>query len=57
MDKDTTMRIRKAEDHALESLGHILETYRASGFVETVGYAVGDTVMYRVYDDGLMYGR
>lgn len=51
------MRIRKAEDHALESLGHILETYRALGFVETVGYAVGDTVMYRVYDDGLMYRR
>lgn len=57
MKKDTTERIRKAQDKALESLEHILETIPAPDFVEIVGRVGGDTVTYRVYDDGSVYER
>lgn len=48
-------RIQKAQDMALESLDYILETILASGFVEIVGRMGGDTVTYRIYDNGDMY--
>ena len=57
MAKGTTERVRKAEDKALESLDYILETIPTPDFVEIVGRVGGDTVTYRVYDDGSMYER
>ena len=50
-------RIQKAQDRALESLDYILETIPTSDFVEIVGRMGGDTVTYRVYDDGSMYEK
>ena len=50
-------RIEKAQDKALESLDYILETIPTPDFVEIVGRMGGDTVTYRVYDDGSMYER
>ena len=50
-------RIEKAQDRALESLDYILETIPAPDFVEIVGRMGGDTITYRVYDDGSMYER
>ena len=50
-------RISKAQDRVLESLDYILETIPAPDFVEIVGRMGGDTVTYRVYDDGSMYER
>lgn len=55
--KDTTERVRKAQNKALESLGYILEAIPTSDFVEIVGRVGGDTVTYRVYDDGSMYEK
>ena len=57
MKKDTTERVRKAQDKALESLDYILETIPAPDFVEIVGRVGGDTVTYRVYNDGSVYER
>ena len=57
MNGDAKERIKKAEDRALESLDYILETIPALDFVEIVGRMGGDTVTYRVYDDGSMYER
>ena len=50
-------RIEKAQDRVLENLDYILETIPAPDFVEIVGRMGGDTVTYRVYDDGSMYER
>lgn len=50
-------RVSKAQDRALERLDYILETIPAPDFVEIVGRVGGDTVTYRVYDDGSMYER
>ncbi len=50
-------RIGKAQDIALERLDYILETIPTPDFVEIVGRMGGDTVTYRVYDDGSMYER
>ena len=50
-------RIQKAQDRALESLDYILETIPSSDYVEIVGRMGGDTVTYRVYDDGSMYEK
>ena len=50
-------RIQKAQDRALERLDYILETIPASDFVEIVGRMSGDTVTYRIYDDGSMYEK
>ena len=50
-------RIQKAQDRALESLDYILETIPTSDFVEIIGRMGGDTVTYRVYDDGSMYEK
>ena len=57
MKKDTTERVRKAQDKALESLDYILETIPTPDFVEVVGRVGGDTVTYRVYNDGSVYER
>ena len=57
MKDDTKKRIKKAENKALESLDYILETIPGLDFVEIVGRVGGDTVTYRVYDDGSMYER
>jgi len=50
-------RVSKAQDRALERLDYILETIPTPDFVEIVGRMGGDTVTYRVYDDGSMYER
>ena len=57
MAKNEKERIKKAENKALESLDYILETTPTPDFVEVVGRVGGDTVTYRVYDDGSMYER
>lgn len=57
MSKGQKDRVSKAQDRALESLEYILETIPAPDFVEIVGRVGGDTVTYRVYDDGSMYER
>lgn len=50
-------RVSKAQDRALERLDYILETISTPDFVEIVGRMGGDTITYRVYDDGSMYER
>lgn len=50
-------RVSKAQDRALESLDYILETIPTPDFVEIVGRMGGDTITYRVYDDGSVYER
>ena len=57
MNKIQKERIERAQDRALECLDYILETVPAPDFVEIVGRMGGDTVTYRVYDDGSMYER
>ncbi|MBD5449759.1 MAG: hypothetical protein HDR28_06325 [Lachnospiraceae bacterium] len=57
MKKDTAERVRKAQDKVLESLDYILETIPTPDFVEIVGRVGGDTVTYRVYNDGSVYER
>ena len=57
MQDETKRRNEKAQDKALESLDYILEVIPAPDFVEVVGRVGGDTVTYRVYDDGSMYER
>ena len=57
MKDETKKRIEKAQDKALESLDYILETIPTPDFVEIVGRVGGDTVTYRVYDDGSVYER
>lgn len=57
MSEKQKKRIKKAEDRALESLDYILETIPAPDFVEVVGRMGGDTITYRVYDDGSIYER
>ena len=55
--KYITERVKKAQNKALESLDYILETIPTPDFVEIVGRVGGDTVTYRVYDDGSVYER
>lgn len=57
MNRDAKGRIKKAEDRALESLDYILQIISTPDFVEIVGCIGGDTISYRVYDDGSMYER
>ena len=57
MAKDITERLRKAQDKALEHLDYILETIPTLDFVEIVGRVGGDTVTYRVYNDGSVYEK
>lgn len=57
MAKDTAERIRKAQDNARERLDYILETVPALDFIEIVGRVGGDTVTYRVCNDGSVYEK
>lgn len=57
MNADTKKRVKEAENRVLERVDYILETIPASDFVEIVGRVGGDTVTYRVYDDGSVYER
>ena len=52
MNEVTKKRINKAQDIALEDMDYILDVFPAPDFVEVVGRMGGDTVTYRVYDDG-----
>lgn len=57
MSKGQKDRVSKAQDRALERLDYILVTIPAPDFVEIVGRMGGDTITYRVYDDGSVYER
>ena len=57
MNEDAKKRIKKAQDIALEDMDYILEVFPAPDFAWVVGRMGGDTVTYRVYDDGSMYER
>ena len=57
MNEDAKKRINKAQDIALEDMDYILDVFPAPDFVEVVGRMGGDTVTYRVYDDGSVYER
>lgn len=57
MAKDMTERVRKAQNKALEHLNYILETIPTPDFVEVVGRVGGDTITYRVYNDGSVYEK
>lgn len=57
MTKDTIERVEKVQNKALEHLDYILETVSTPDFVEVVGRVGGDTVTYRVYDDGSVYEK
>ena len=51
-------RASKAQDIALnEGLDYVLEVIEAKDFCEVVGKMGGDTITYRVYDDGRIYER
>lgn len=52
MAKDITERVREAQDKVLEYLDYILEAVPTPDFVEVVGRVGGDTITYRVYNDG-----
>ena len=52
---DEKKRVQKAEEKALETLDDILGHYSSPDFVEIVGRVGGDTVTYRIYNDGRMY--
>lgn len=54
MTKDTTERVKNAQNKALEYLDYILEMVPASDFVEIVGRVGGDVVTYRVYNDSFV---
>lgn len=57
MAKDISERIRKAQDKVMEHLDYILETVPTPDFVESVGRVGGDTITYRVYNDGSVYEK
>ena len=57
MDDGVKRRVEDAQDRALERLDYILEAYPAADFVEVIGCVGGDTITYRVYDDGSMYEK
>lgn len=50
-------RINKAQDIALERLDYVINCIEALEFVEVIGRMGGDTITYRVYDDGSVYER
>lgn len=54
---DEKMRVQKAEEKTLERLDYIMDHYSTPDFVEIVGRAGGDTVTYRVYNNGDIYER
>ena len=56
MGKDKT-RVEKAMDLALEHLDYIIDHRTAPDFVEVTGRMGGDTITYRIYNDGSIYER
>lgn len=56
MEKDKT-RVKKAMDLALEHLDYIIDHRAAPDFVEVTGRMGGDTITYRIYNDGSIYER
>ena len=56
MEKDKT-RVEKAMELALEHLDYIINHRTAPDFVEGTGRMGGDTITYRIYNDGSMYER
>lgn len=57
MAKDTTERVRNAQDKGQGHLDYILGTIPTPDFVEIVGLAGGDTITYRVHNDGSVYEK
>lgn len=57
MAKDIKERVREAQDKVLEYLDYILEAVPTPDFVEVVGRVGGDTITYRVYNDGSVYEK
>ena len=57
MKDETKKRIETAQTKVLENLDYILETIPTPDFIEVIGRVGGDTVTYRVYDDGSVYER
>lgn len=57
MAKGITERFREAQDKVLEYLDYILEAVPTPDFVEIVGRVGGDTVTYRVYNDGSVFEK
>jgi hypothetical protein len=60
--EDKTMRgnkerVNRAQDRALERLDYVIDCREASDFVEVTGRMGGDTITYRIYNDGRMYER
>ena len=56
MGKDKT-RVEKAMDIALERLDYIIDHRTAPDFVEVTGRIGGDTITYRIYNNGSVYER
>lgn len=52
-------RVEKALDkiYAETPMEYHIEIYEGKDFVEVVGRAGGDTLTYRVYDNGSIYAR
>jgi hypothetical protein len=50
-------RVNRAQDRALERLDYVIDCREALDFVEVTGRMGGDTITYRIYDDGRMYER
>ena len=55
--KKEKARVKKALDKAREHLEYIIDYRIAPDFVEITGRIGGDTITYRVYNDGSMYER
>ena len=56
MGKDKA-RVEKAINIALERLDYIIDHRAAPDFVEVTGRMGGDTITYRIYNDGSVYER
>jgi len=56
MKKDKS-RVDKALELALEHLEYVIDHRTAPDFVEVTGRMGGDTITYRIYDDGSIYER
>jgi hypothetical protein len=50
-------RVNKAQDKVLERLDYVIDCRETPDFVDVTGIMGGDTITYRVYDDGSMYKR
>lgn len=55
--KDEEARVNKAMDIALERLEYVIDYRTAPEFVEVTGRVGGDTITYRIYNDGSVYER